>query len=72
MTNIDWRINVLNQGPRLLSTARSEMADANEAHLLVHSVIAKALGKACGGALQDMDEQLGELVRRQAKQHALA
>lgn len=72
MTTIDWRINVLNQGPRLLSTARGEMKDANEAHLFVHKVVAEALGKACGGALQDMDEQLGKLVRRHAKLQAHA
>ncbi|OQW62298.1 MAG: hypothetical protein A4S17_01710 [Proteobacteria bacterium HN_bin10] len=72
MTDVDWRIHVLNQGPRLLSTARGAMVDANEAHLLVHTVIAKALGNASGGELQDMHEQLGRLVRRRAKQPVLA
>lgn len=72
MTNINWRINVLNQGPRLLSTARSGVTDVNEAHLFVHTVIAEALGKACDGALQDMDEKLGTLVRRHAKLQAFA
>ncbi len=70
MTHINWRIHVLNHGPRLLSNARATMADANEAHLLVHTVIARALGKERDGALRTMDDHLGSLIDDRIRQPA--
>lgn len=69
MPTIDHRLAILNQGPRLLSLARNETGDANQAHLFVHTVITEALGDASALSLPKMEARLNALLGSHATQH---
>jgi L,D-peptidoglycan transpeptidase YkuD (ErfK/YbiS/YcfS/YnhG family) len=70
MPPINRRLAIINQGPRLLSLARTKTGDVNQAHLFVHTVIAEALGDAAGVSLQKMESRLKALLGKYATQQA--
>ena len=68
MPKINWRLAIINEGPRLLSLARTGTGDVNQAHLFVHTVITEALGGASALSLPKMEARLNALLGGQATQ----
>jgi hypothetical protein len=59
MTFAHWRLDLLAHGERMLATATERTGDANEAHLLVHDVMARAVnGAQSTVSRQDLDDEL--------------
>jgi hypothetical protein len=67
MTDIQWRLDVLSHGDRLTDAALDETGDMNEAKLLVHSVISRAMSGIDGPvSRRDLDTDLGRALRKRA------
>lgn len=60
-----WRLDVLSHGARLVVLATSKTDDLNEAHLLVHRVMARAMNEMVEGVTGDeLDAALARSFRR--------
>jgi hypothetical protein len=67
----NWRLDVIKQGPRLLTAAREAMGDENEAHLFVHHVISGALKDMRGPMSgRELDASLNRVLRAHAGEWA--
>ena len=66
-TTTQWRLDVIAQGDRLTDTAMEETSDMNEAKLIVHGVVSRAMsgieGPVSSGAL---DTDMGHALLKRA------
>lgn len=67
MTTTQWRLDVIAQGDRLTDAAMEQTSDMNEARLLVHGVIARAITDM-GGPIsrRALDTDMGRALRKRA------
>ena len=67
MTDTQWRLDVVSHGDRLAVAAHNETGDINEARLLVHQVITRAMTNLAGPVSHDeLDTHLGRALRKRA------
>jgi hypothetical protein len=67
MTTTQWRLDILTHGDRLTDAAMEATADMNEARLLVHGVVSRAMWGADGPvSRRDLDTDLGLALRKRA------
>ena len=66
-TTTQWRLDVIAQGDRLTDAAMEETSDMNEAKLIVHGVVSRAMsgieGPVSNGAL---DTYMGHALLKRA------
>lgn len=73
MTNTRNALDALAEGPRLNLLAAVAVRDVNEAHLIVHGVLARALGGALSSAaFADLEGDLASALVLHARQNALS
>jgi hypothetical protein len=59
MTQTNHMLEVLAQGERLNLAAAIALSDVNASHLIVHSVLARAMGgQVCSATLSELDADL--------------
>jgi hypothetical protein len=62
-----WRLDVLSHADRLTDAALEETSDMNEARLLVHGVMTRALADISGPrSRRALDTDMGRALRRRA------
>jgi hypothetical protein len=67
MTATQWRLDVIAHGDRLAAAAMEETADMNEARLLVHGVISRAMSGITGPvSRRELDTDMGRALRKRA------
>ena len=66
-TKTQWRLDVIAQGDRLTDAAMEETSDMNEAKLLVHGVVSRAI-TGIESAVSDgkLDADMGRALRKRA------
>ena len=66
-TTAQWRLDVVAHGDRLADAAMEETGDINEARLLVHGVISRAMSGAEGPiSRRELDTDMGRALRKRA------
>ena len=66
-TTTQWRLDVIAQGDRLTGAAMEETADMNEARLLVHGVVSRAMTDIEGPVSRgELDTDMGRALRKRA------
>jgi hypothetical protein len=67
MTKTQWRLDILTHGDRLTDAAMEETADMNEAKLLVHGVVSRAMSGIDGPVSHgELDTDMGHALRKRA------
>jgi hypothetical protein len=59
-----WKTEMLDQGAHLRDRAEAETLNVNEAHLIVHSVMARAFAGGQGEGERNLDGALTDALER--------